>query len=133
MRASRCTGILSARHSDQGAAMVEFALVLPVLLVLLLGIIDFGLYFYNDLQLTHVARDAARYASVNDEAGANAAIDSATLVSTALDTRAVDLGSSGNDAKVELTATYNAITPLPGLVGIGNELPINATAIMRRE
>lgn len=113
--------------------MVEFALVLPILLMLLFGIIDFGLYFYNDLQLTHAARDAARYASVNDEAGANAAIDSATLVSTTLDTRLVNLGSSGNEAKVTLTATYSTLTPLPKLVGLGSTIGIDATAIMRRE
>lgn len=118
---------------DEGAAMVEFALVLPILLMLLFGIIDFGLYFYNDLQLTHAARDAARYASVNDEAGANAAIDSATLVSTTLDTRLVNLGSSGNEAKVTLTATYSTLTPLPKLVGLGSTIGIDATAIMRRE
>ncbi len=113
--------------------MVELALVLPILLMLLFGIIDFGLYFFNDLQLTHAARDAARYASVDNEAGANAAIDSATLVSTALGSRSIDLGSSGNEATVTLTATYNTLTPLPGLVGIGNTIVINATAIMRRE
>lgn len=100
---------------------------------MLLGIIDFGLYFYNDLQLTHAARDAARYASVNDMAGANAAIASAKRISITGFTSEVTLGTSGNEAKVELTATYNVITPLPGLVGIGNQIPIDATAIMRSE
>lgn len=49
---------------ESGAAMVEFALVLPVLLLLIIGMIDFGFYFYNDLQLSHAVRDAARQASV---------------------------------------------------------------------
>jgi Flp pilus assembly protein TadG len=112
---------------------VEFALVLPVLLILVFGIIDFGLYFYNDIRLTHAARDAARYASVDNETGANAAIDAATLVSTTVDSRTLDLGSHGSKATVTLTATYHTITPLPGLVGIGNTIPITATAVMRRE
>jgi Flp pilus assembly protein TadG len=114
--------------------MIEFALVLPLLLILVLGIIDFGLYFFNDLQLTHAARDAARHASVNDVAGANAAIDEAALISTTLDSRAVDPGTSGNDATVTLLATYQAITPLPGLLGWSDgNIGIDATAIMRRE
>lgn len=118
---------------ERGAALVEFALVLPVLLILVFGIVDFGLYFYNDLRLTHAARDAARYASVNDASGANAAIDSATLVSATLGTRSVDYGSTGQEVTVSLEATYTALTPLPGLVGIGSTLPIHATAVMRRE
>lgn len=122
-----------AGEGERGAALVEFALVLPLLLILVFGIIDFGLFFYNDIRLTHAARDAARYASVDDPSGADAAIDAAALVSTTVDSRSVDLGSHGNEATVTLTATYHTITPLPGLVGIGNAIAITATAVMRRE
>ncbi|MCL4554889.1 MAG: pilus assembly protein [Actinobacteria bacterium] len=109
------------------------ALVLPILLILIFGMIDFGLYFYNDLQLTQVARDAARYASVGNEAEASAAISNATLISTAITSQAIDVASTGQEASVVLTAAYSALTPLPGLVGIGNTLAIDATARMRRE
>ncbi len=120
---------------ERGAALVEFALVLPILLVILLGILDFGLYYYNDLQLTHVARDAARYLSVGRVAEANDAIDGASLVSTTITSQSVDAGSSGNEATVTLTATYNFLTPLPNLLpGIGGgSLDIDASATMRRE
>lgn len=115
--------------------MVEFALVLPVLLLLLLGIIDFGFYFYNDLQLTQAARDAARYASVNDSAGAQGAIADARsrLVSSNITTETIDYGTQGNQARVALQATYTFVTPLPGIAGMGPTRTINATAIMRRE
>ncbi len=121
------------RENESGAALVEFALVLPLLLVLVFGIIDFGLYFYNDLQLTHVARDAARFASVGDVAGANAAIVGATLISTSIDSSSVDPASTGSPATVTLTATYSTLTPLPRFVGMGDTIAITATAIMRRE
>ena len=52
------------RGHERGAAALEFALVLPILLVILLGILDFGLYFYSDLRLTQGGRDAVRYLSV---------------------------------------------------------------------
>jgi Flp pilus assembly protein TadG len=136
----QCRGYAPSSHkrvvrcgSEHGAAAVEFALVLPILLVILLGILDFGLYYYNDLQLTHVARDAARYLSVNSVDDANAAIDDATLVSTTIDSRSLDPGSSGNEATVTLTATYTLLTPLPRLIGIGPTVDIDASAIMRRE
>jgi Flp pilus assembly protein TadG len=118
---------------ERGAAAVEFALVLPLLVILLLGIIDFGLYYYNDLQLTHAARDAARYLSVNNVAAANTAISGATLVSTAITTRTLNPGTSGQPATVTLRAMYTFLTPLPLVVGIGRTLGINATVVMRRE
>jgi Flp pilus assembly protein TadG len=124
------------RHRQDGVAIVEFALVLPLLLVIVMGIMDFGLYFYNDLLLTHAARDAARYASVGNQAAAEASIASAQgmLVSTSTPVVAVNLGSSGEEASVTLQATYHTLTPLPALVpGVGTDMAINATARMRRE
>lgn len=49
---------------DNGQALVEFALVLPILLLLLVGIVDFGMIFFKWLAVEHTARDAARYASL---------------------------------------------------------------------
>lgn len=57
---------------ERGAALIEFALIAPLLLLLLFGIIEFGWKFgqFNDVR--HAAREAARYAAV--DAGDNAAI-----------------------------------------------------------
>jgi Flp pilus assembly protein TadG len=128
---SRRSRFLAGR--ERGAAAVEFALVLPLLVIMLLGIIDFGLYYYNDLQLTHAARDAARYLSVNNVAGAQAAIGGATLVSTVINSQGLTPATSGQPATVTLRATYSFLTPLPLVVGIGKTLGINATVVMRRE
>lgn len=46
--------------SMQGAAAVEFALVLPVLLLILLGIVDFSLALYDKAVLTNASREGAR-------------------------------------------------------------------------
>ena len=123
---------------DRGVAAGEFALVLPILLVLVFGIIDFGLYYYNDLLLTQTARDAARYVSVGDVAEANDVIDNltASLVSTTF-TRSITypagVEDQGAEATVALTGTYKTLTPLPQLAGLGETFAINATAKMRRE
>jgi Flp pilus assembly protein TadG len=45
--------------------MVEFALVAPVLLMLLLGILQFGLLFNNWIEVTNAARDGARKGAVS--------------------------------------------------------------------
>jgi Flp pilus assembly protein TadG len=45
-----------------GQALVEFTMVLPLLLMLFFGIIEFGLYFYTRVSLRHVVRESARFA-----------------------------------------------------------------------
>ena len=46
--------------SEEGQAMVEFAIALPLLLLILCGIIDFGWLFYNQLNVDNTSREAAR-------------------------------------------------------------------------
>jgi Flp pilus assembly protein TadG len=52
-------------HSDDGVALVEFALLLPVLAVLLFGMLDFGKAFNYWIDETHLANEGARWAVVN--------------------------------------------------------------------
>ena len=49
---------------DRGAAAVEFALVLPLLLVLIFGMIDFGRAYNQQITLTQLAREGARLVSL---------------------------------------------------------------------
>lgn len=57
----------SRRHgrTDRGAAAVEFALVVPFLLLIVFGIVNFGFVFAQQLSLSNGARQAARYAVVD--------------------------------------------------------------------
>ena len=50
--------------NEKGAAAVEFALVLPVLVILAFGIIYFGPIYNNYIAITHAARDGARLLAV---------------------------------------------------------------------
>ena len=56
----------SRRRSQRGAAAVEFALVLPLLMALFFGILDYGLWFNNSLGLRQGVREAARQGVVAD-------------------------------------------------------------------
>jgi len=51
-------------HLDRGAVAVEMALVLPVLIAMLMGIIDFSRVFNAELQLSQAAREGVRLASL---------------------------------------------------------------------
>ena len=55
--------VVPSRGQD-GAAAVEFALLLPLLVLLLFGFIQFGLAFNTRIQATNAAREAARQAVV---------------------------------------------------------------------
>ena len=49
-------------RSERGSQLIEFALVLPLLLLLVLGILDFGLLFQRYEAVTNAAREGARVA-----------------------------------------------------------------------
>jgi Flp pilus assembly protein TadG len=53
-------------RSERGAELVEFALILPLLLLVLLGIMDFGLLFQRYEVITNAAREGARVAILPD-------------------------------------------------------------------
>jgi len=60
-------GSTSVHHlrREQGQAVVEFAMVLPVLAALVIVLIQFGGIMYRWISLTHLANEGARYATVN--------------------------------------------------------------------
>ncbi|MDP4120101.1 MAG: TadE/TadG family type IV pilus assembly protein [Bacillota bacterium] len=57
---------LSKFKEEQGQSMVEFALVIPLLLLLILGIIDFGWIYHSKIQLDDASNIGARYAITLD-------------------------------------------------------------------
>ena len=118
------------RDGARGQGLVEFALVFPVLIVLLLAIFDVGrlVFAYNDI--TNAARVGARTAIVNQTSGAarTATINQATSLGLTNANVTVtylkpDLGSAcpapyylGCVAQVSVTFDWEAITPIIGNV-----------------
>lgn len=54
------------RRTDQGAAAVEFALVFPLLIMLLIGLVTTGLVYFDHSAATNAVREAARYGAAAD-------------------------------------------------------------------
>lgn len=73
----------SAEIRQRGSAMVEFAVILPILLVLSLGVIDFGYLGWQKLRLDSAVNEAARMAvTPNSNGGTNgSAVDEYTELS----------------------------------------------------
>ena len=51
---------LNQKIGEKGAAALEFAIVLPLLVILVFGIVDFGLLLYNKQVITNASREGAR-------------------------------------------------------------------------
>jgi TadE-like protein len=66
VRSSRVGGVHRRVADDGGQALVELALVLPVLLMLVFGIVQFALALNSADDETHLANEIARYAAVNE-------------------------------------------------------------------
>jgi len=103
-------------REERGQTLVEFALVLPLLGLLIFGIIQFGILFYTYIDLTSAAREGARKASVSrTDANAiktvKATIAAATsVVDDTADTITVTPAqpwTSGQDVEVKVTYPYS--------------------------
>ena len=77
------------KEDEQGQTMVEFAILFPVLVVMLFGIIQFGIVFNNYLALTDAVRAGAREASV-----ARQTADPSSAAAAAVRSSAADLNQS---------------------------------------
>jgi Flp pilus assembly protein TadG len=86
--------------------MVEFVVILPVLLLVLVAIYQFGQVFVNYMDVTSAAREGARKAAVSRTAGTCAAVDALAVGSA--QAAASDLNQSSLTVTVTRTCTNNA-------------------------
>src|SRR5215213_397393 len=63
-RAAQVARGAGCRRRGKGSTLVEFALVLPILLALLIGIMEFGWMVKNNLTIANAAREGVRNASL---------------------------------------------------------------------
>ncbi len=94
------------RSSERGAELVEFALVMPLLLLIMFGIFDFGLLFQRYEVLTNAAREGARLAVLPGYSDA----DVSARVATYLQAGGVPAGATTTLAIEPVTAggrTFN--------------------------
>jgi Flp pilus assembly protein TadG len=75
--------VFKRRTNESGQAVVEFAVILPVLLMILFAILQFGIVFNNYIQVTAAAREGARKAAVSRSLGTAAAETAATTAAKA--------------------------------------------------
>lgn len=119
--------------SERGQAMVEMALVFPLLLIVAIGLVQFALYAHAENVVTGAAQDGARVAAEGDRTLADGVNHTRAVLQAGLGTTAADVtvaGSDGGDVVViEVTGRLRAIIPWVA----DATLPLHARAIMSKE
>jgi Flp pilus assembly protein TadG len=128
---------------ERGQSLVEFALVIPVFLLLLFALVDFGRGFQAWIEVTNAAREGARVGAVHGTAGeietrARAAAASLNQSDLAIGSSGVG-GTAGSSVIVTATYNFSLISPLAPMIGIvsggaiGETFTITSSADMRIE
>jgi Flp pilus assembly protein TadG len=140
------------RHSERGQSLVEFGLILPVFVILIFGIIDFGLGLRAYITISQASREGARYGIVGNQPGAftaggsgdcNGSVDTnvvgrvcstingldlsdvQSVSVTCPDTGAAPPCTPGDDLRVAVEYRYHYITPVKTLITVlaGGSMP----------
>jgi len=118
-----------SKHRDGGAAVVEMAIILPLLLLLILGLVEFARGYNTRVTLTHASREGVRELAISgDPVSATAATKTAA---TPLDPDQVSVSTTSCDPgePTSLTASYPfSYTIL--FFGSGT-ITLETTAVMR--
>jgi hypothetical protein len=133
---------------SRGTALVEMALVTPMLLVLFASIFEFGRMFHTRLTARHAVIEATRYAvtgnQLTDEESGDL-LDRATSIRRMVAERAYNLpvtpeaividpaDGGGPEDVVRITLIYSYDYSLPGFMDVLPELRFSVAAAMRNE
>jgi len=131
-RPGKCEG------TERGQSVVEFALVFPILILILMGTIDFGRLFYSYVTVTNAARVGAEYAmdtrrtqadikqAIKDESSPLVTINDSDITLTANPSWTPD-----SQLIVEVRTQFTAITPMISAFWGGGPLQLKGRATSR--
>ncbi|WP_427174691.1 TadE/TadG family type IV pilus assembly protein [Arthrobacter sp. 92] len=109
-----------SRASERGAVAVEFALLAPILVMLLLGIMEFGRAYNVQVALSNAGREGVRVMAIsNDQTAARtAAKNAAVSLSPALADTNFTFSAPACTAGAQMTVTINyTLSTLTGIAG----------------
>jgi Flp pilus assembly protein TadG len=126
---------------EGGAAAVEFALVLPLLLLVVFGIVDFGRMLNQQIMLTEAAREIARPVSLRQPPAEIAAATTAALTGFSGAAPAVSApacpSGAGTTVTVTVTKAFEFATPVGAIADLlgpstlGEDFTMTGTGAMR--
>jgi len=136
---------------QRGAAAIEFAIVAPLLLALLFGIIEFAIALFDQAMITNASREGARAGIVFNSGTPITDTQIRAVVSNYLSNNLISLGgasspstsitreglNAGDDLTVTVNYPYTFLVLRPLIALLGGALPgtlnLSATTVMRME
>lgn len=109
-----------SRSSERGAVAVEFAILAPVLVMLLLGIIEFGRAYNVQISLTNAAREGVRAMAINSSQplAMTAAKNAAQQLSPALTDGNITFSGTNCTEGAQMTVTISySLSTMTGIAG----------------
>lgn len=124
-------------NNKRGQAVVEFAMILPILMLILLGIIEFGRFYNAWLMVTNASREGARIASLGGttlqvEERVDVVMESFDLNRITVSINPLGVGSRGDMVTVTVVYDIDPLTPMFGVI-TGGTLHLDADTVMRVE
>lgn len=112
------------KRGDRGAALVEFAVVLPLLLLVIGGMIDFGRLFYTEVMITNAAREGARAAMYGNAPTdrANAALSGKVANTSIQPTQTCAAGATTGNAVVTVSVPFKWTVLKPAMALFGGNI-----------
>jgi Flp pilus assembly protein TadG len=128
-------GRRTASQRDSGAAAVETAIVLPLLLLLVFGLIDFGRMLNAQITVTEAASEGARAAALGGDPVPRAKAAAGAL-EVNVDPGTPCAGDPTQDARVKVEHEFTFVTPIGALAGLfggrgpDGEITLASTGVM---
>ena len=120
----------------RGLATLELAVILPLFVLLVFGLIEFGMVFYVRHHMVHAARDAARHLATEGATGAEARAVALNRLAPINASFSVAItvpppAASGGDVTVAITVPRNEVSL--GIAGIAGATDVRTQVTMRKE
>ena len=121
---------------DRGAAAVEMAILLPLLLLVIFALVDLGLALRAQIAVTQAAREGVRLSALGESASAVEARVAAAAAPVSVDSISVSGCSGPGNATVTVTESYAFLTPVASLAtlfggGLPSSINVTGTGVMR--
>lgn len=111
------------RTDERGAVLIEFALLAPLFITLLVGVVQVGLHIQNKNAVRNLASDGARFAVVEYQRGHQSTTD---IIETWMRSRGVGGRYNLNTDRLGVSVTQQATSRISGVVEM--EIKVNYTA-----
>jgi len=123
--------IYRLKKGDRGVSVIEFALLLPLLITLVIGIIEFGWILTGYITVTGAAREGVRVAVVDGDYVQAVYNHTASMPALVIDTPSLEESAFGE--KMTVTVTGSLSTLVGFFDFLGDTYNFNAEASMRQE